>query len=121
MEHRRHSQVEFRRQPQHQPTELRCCRAARAVASRPDPPSFHQARFHRNNVSGLTSRCSWQALDGSGVNAANSPRSAPGRRGLFTWRGARDFMAQHQVSAFSIVNYEQASWAGRTDQVAIPR
>lgn len=77
--------------------------------------------FHRNNVSGLTSRCSWQALDSSGVNAANSARSAPGRRGLFTWRGARDFMAEHQASAFSIVNYEQASWAGRTDQVAIPR
>jgi hypothetical protein len=30
-------------------------------------------------------------------------------------------MAEHQVSGFPIVNYEQASWAGKTNQVAIPR
>jgi hypothetical protein len=50
----------------------------------------------------------------------DSAQSAQGRRGLFTWRGAPDFMAEHQVSAFSIVNYQQASWAGKTNQVAIP-
>jgi hypothetical protein len=48
-------------------------------------------------------------------------QSAQGRHGLFTWRGTRDFMAEHQVSGFPIVNYEQASWAGKTNQVAIPR